>query len=54
MNLDKGERKVEFEQDAWQMGQELLNEFLAKINTDINILIPVYKCYAAQSLATYK
>ncbi len=54
MNLDKGERKVDFERDAWQIGQELLSEFLAKIDVDKNILINVYKLYAAQSLTTYK
>ena len=54
MNLDKGDRKVKFEHEAWQFGEKLLNELLAKISMDKDILIPVYKCYAAQSLATYK
>ncbi len=54
MNLDKSERKVDFERDAWRIGQELLSEFLAKIDVDKNILINVYKLYAAQSLTTYK
>lgn len=53
INLDKGEAKIAFEQDAWDLGGELLSEFLAKINMDQNILMNVYKSYAAQSLLTY-
>ncbi len=54
LNLDKGEIKIEFEQEAWQLGEELLGEFLLKINIDKNILIKVYKRYAEQSLVTYQ
>lgn len=53
-NLDKGEQKIQFEREAWQLGGELLNEFLTKINIDKNIFNPVFKSYAEQSLLTYK
>lgn len=54
INLDKGESKIAFEREAWDFGRELLKEFLSKINMDQNILMNVYKSYAAQSLLTYK
>jgi len=54
IHLDKGDQKIQFEREAWNFGEELLNEFLAKINIDQNILINVYKSYAKQSLLTYK
>lgn len=54
MNRDKDEQKIQFEREAWQFGEELLGEFLAKINIDQNILINVYKGYAEQSILTYK
>lgn len=54
INLDKGEQKIQFEREAWKFGEELLEEFLIKINLDKNILIDVYKSYAEQSLLTYK
>jgi hypothetical protein len=53
IHLDKGDQKIEFERQAWNYGEELLSEFLAKINMDQNILINVYKSYAKQSLLTY-
>jgi len=54
INLDKGEQKFNFEKQAWNLGEELLREFLDKINIDKNILNDVYKSYAEQSLMTYK
>ena len=54
INLDKGKNKIQFEYEAWKFGEELLGEFLVKINMDQNILINIYKSYAEQSLETYK
>lgn len=54
LRLDKGRKKIEFEENAWQLGQELLNEFLTKMNMNNNILINFYQRYAEQSLRTYK
>ncbi|UCE06794.1 MAG: hypothetical protein JSW07_01760 [bacterium] len=52
-HLDKGDQKIRFEREAWNYGEELLSEFLVKINMDQNNLINVYKSYAKQSLLTY-
>ena len=54
INRDKGEQKIQFEQQAWEMGEGLLQEFLTKNNMDQTILIDAYKSYAEQSLLTYK
>ena len=51
---DRGEKKVQFESQAWNWGEQLLAEFLTKINMDQTNLINVYKSYAEQSLLTYK
>ena len=53
-DIDKGEQKVQFEREAWTLGEELLNEFLIKINMDQNNLKDYYNCYAEQSYLTYK
>ena len=53
-NLDKGKQKIQFEREAWKLGEELLTEFLTKINMDQTILIDVYNRYAEQSLLTYR
>jgi len=54
VKLDKGSQKIQFEQDAWKFGEELLNIFLLKMNMGKNNLINVYKSYAELSLKTYK
>jgi len=54
INLDRGDQKIEFEREAWQLGGELLNEFLTKININLNNLNDYYKSYAEQSLLTYR
>lgn len=53
-NRDKGDQKIQFEREAWQLGGELLNEFLTKININQNSLNDYYKSYAEQSLLTYR
>ena len=52
-NLDKGDKKIQFEREAWKLGGELLNEFLTGINMNQNSLSDYYKSYAEQSLLTY-
>jgi hypothetical protein len=54
INQDRGRQKVKFEREAWNIGEELLTEFLTKINMDQTILIDVYNNYAGQSLLTYR
>jgi hypothetical protein len=54
INLDKGDQKIQFEREAWKFGEDLLGEFMVKINIGQNILINVYKSYAEQSIRTYK
>ncbi len=54
IHRDKGDQKIQFEQEAWNYGQKLLTEFLTKINMEKNIFYPIYKSYAKQSLLSYK
>ncbi|MDZ7342052.1 MAG: hypothetical protein ONB27_11910 [candidate division KSB1 bacterium] len=54
MELDKGEPKVQFERDAWQNGESLLSEFVAKKHLNHYDLQQGYKEFAKICLSSYK
>lgn len=54
MELDKGEAKVHFEQDAWQRGASLLYEFVAQKQLNSYDLPEAYKEFSKICLSSYK
>lgn len=53
IQLDKGEDKVNFERDAWILGQEMLIEFLKKENIETMSVLALYFKLMSKSLETY-
>jgi len=53
INQSAGEKKVEFETDAWNKGRVLLEEFIDKYEIDWNPKQD-FEEYANRSIATYK
>ncbi len=53
LNLDKGNEKISFEAEAWELGRQLLHEFVDRMDKNCGELINIYGALAQQSLLTY-
>ncbi len=53
IELDKGEKKLQFEHEAWDYGEILLNEFFKQNEVNNVELIRYYKRFSEQCLLTY-
>lgn len=53
MDMDKGDEKIAFEREAWDLGGQLLNEFMERLVMSHDHLRDAYDKLAQQSLLTY-
>ncbi len=53
INLDKGKEKIDFEREAWKIGQEMLIEFLNKEKLEMNLVLAIFFEIMNRSLQTY-
>jgi len=49
LNLDKGQEKIDFENEAWSMGRELMAEFIARQNLSEKLLLKYDQLYQQNS-----
>jgi len=54
LDLDKGDEKVAFEREAWDLGAILLNEFAQENNLVLSQIMAQYQALADASIETYK
>ena len=54
MNLDMGDEKIHFEQEAWDRGKNLFINFLKSQNFPSTELVDKFETFAEQSMETYR
>ena len=52
-HLDKGDSKIVFEREAWNLGSDVLKAFIKKMKISIDNLESMYQQLTEQSLLTY-